>query len=56
MFLGRSEADWKEGTDVFYYMGNKDDAKVLSFIEKNPSRLNEKDAEGRRSVWNVIGI
>lgn len=41
---------------MFYYMGNKDDAKVLSFIEKNPSRLNEKDAEGRRSVWNVIGI
>ncbi|KAK8802973.1 hypothetical protein WA588_002132 [Blastocystis sp. NMH] len=46
MQLG-SESDWKEGTDVFYYMGNKDDAKVLSFIEANPNRLNEKDAEGR---------
>ena len=45
--MNSSEEDWAEGDDVFYYMGNGDVEKVLSFIANHPYQLRDVDSEGR---------
>ncbi|KAK8823463.1 hypothetical protein WA577_002383 [Blastocystis sp. JDR] len=46
MKLGNEE-DWKEGNDVFTYMGEKNEEKVLKFIESHPEDINKQDSNGR---------
>lgn len=52
--MRRSEEDWKEGDDVFYYMGEKNEDKVLHFIQTHPEEVNQKDGEGRTCSFTRI--